>query len=65
MKCISAEYVDELVQGVVGLCTKSIADRLLPLQESPTLASRMEEPDKALQAVQEQRRRFKAKYDAQ
>ena len=38
------------MQEVVELCTKSRADRPEPLQESPTLASRMERPDEA-QAV--------------
>ena len=52
------------MQGVDDLCTKSIADRPEPLQESPTLASGMDRPDKA-PAVKEHRSRFKAKDDAQ
>ena len=64
MNCVSSEYVDDLMQEVVELCTKSRADRSEPLQESPTLVSRMERPDKS-HAFKEQRRRFKAKDDAQ
>ena len=64
INCVSSEYIDDLMQEVVELCTKSRADRPEPLQESPTLASRMERPDKA-QAVKEHRSRFKAKDDAQ
>ena len=64
MKCVSSEYVDYLMQEVVELCTKSSADKPEPLQESPTLASGMERPDKA-QAVKEHRSHFKAKDDAQ
>ena len=51
------------MQEVVELCTKSRADRPEPLQESPTLTSRMERPDK-VQAVKEHRSHFKAKDDA-
>ena len=61
MNCVSSEYVDDLMQEVVELCTKSRADRLEPLQESPTLTER---PDKA-QAVKGNRSHFKAKDDAQ
>ena len=46
MNCIPSENVDDLVQEVVQLCTKSRPDRSEPLQESPTLASRMERSDK-------------------
>ena len=64
VNCVSSEYMDDLEQEVVELCTKSRADRLEPLQESTTLESRMERPHKA-QAVKEHRSRFKAKDDAQ
>ena len=62
MNCVSSEYVDDLQQEVVELYTKSRADRSELLQESPTLASGMERPDKA-QAVKEHRIRFKGKDD--
>ena len=61
---VSSEHVGDLMQETVELCTKSRADRPEPLQESPTLSSRMEKPDKA-QAVNEHRSRFKAEDDAQ
>ena len=43
----SSGYIDDLMQEVFERCTKSRADRPEPLHESPTLASRMERPDKA------------------
>ena len=64
MNCVSPEYIDDLMQEVVKPCMKCRADRLEPLQESPTLTSRMERPDKA-QAVKEHRSCFKDKDDAQ
>ena len=63
-ECVSSEYIDNLMQAVVEMCTKSRADRPEPLQESPTLVSIMERPDKA-QAFKEHRSRFKAKDDTQ
>ena len=64
MNCFSSEYIDDLMQEVVELCTKFRADQPESLLESPTLASRMERPDKA-QAVKGHRSCFKAKDDAQ
>ena len=61
---LSPEYIDNLMREVVELSTKPRADRPEPLQESPTLASRMERPDNA-QAVKEHRSHFKANDDAQ
>ena len=52
MNIVSSEYVDDLMQEVVELCTKSTTERQGPLQEAPTLASRMERPYQA-QAVKE------------
>ena len=64
MNCASSEYDDDLMQEVVELCTKIRADRPEPLQESTTLASGMEKPDKA-QVVKEHKSLFEAKDDAQ
>ena len=64
MSCVSSDYVDDLMQEAVELCTRYRADRPEPLQEPPTLASGMERPDKAW-AVKENRSHFKAKDDAQ
>ena len=55
---VSSEYVDDLMQEVIELCTKSRTDRQEPLQESPTLVSRMGRPDKA-QAVKQHSSCFK------
>ena len=59
MNCVSSEYIDDLMPEVVYLCTKSRAHRPEPLQDSPTLTSRMERLDKA-QAVRDHSSRFKS-----
>ena len=60
LSCVSSEYIDDLMQEVLELCTKPIADRPEPLWESPTLTSGMERPDKT-QTVDKHRSSFKAK----
>ena len=59
VNCVSSDYIDDLMQEVVEVCIKSRADKPGPLQGSPTLAPRIEKPNKA-QAVKERRGRFKA-----
>ena len=60
MKCVFSENVDDLMQEIVELRTNSRTDRPEPLQVSPTLASRLERPDKA-HTVKVHRSCFKAK----
>ena len=64
MKCIPLENIDDLMQEVAEMCTKSKVHRHQLLEEAPTLASRMERPDKA-RAVKEYRSLFKTKDNAQ
>ena len=59
MNCVSSEYIADLKQEVVELCSKSRTNKSEPLQESPTLASRMTRTDK------DHRSRFKATDDIQ